>query len=127
MKLATMVGAAAVLAAAVSGAAAMAAPDAAKGKAAFEQCRNCHSLKPAEHRYGPSLSGIIGRKAGAIASFNYSKDYKETEVVWDQINLANYLMDPKKMFPSTKMSRKVKSLAIAQDIAAYLATNPQAK
>ena len=37
------------------------------------QCAACHTLHAAEpKRQGPTLEGVVGRKAGAIADFHYS-------------------------------------------------------
>jgi cytochrome c len=35
------------------------------------RCRNCHANDPAKQSYGPSLVGIVGRKAGTIDGFAY--------------------------------------------------------
>jgi cytochrome c2 len=53
--------AALVLSAANSGAAA-AKGDAAKGKAAFEQCAICHNVDSPEKKMGPSLQGLFKKK-----------------------------------------------------------------
>jgi mono/diheme cytochrome c family protein len=37
--------------------------DAAKGKAAFEQCAVCHNVDSPEKKMGPSLQGLFKRKA----------------------------------------------------------------
>src|SRR5258708_36972341 len=58
--------------------AAQADGDAAKGNAAFvRQCAICHtSDKGGDNRFGPNLFGIVGRKAGTVSCFTYSKAFK---------------------------------------------------
>ncbi|ETW93857.1 MAG: hypothetical protein ETSY1_37400, partial [Candidatus Entotheonella factor] len=55
-----------------------------RGQDTFNQCRACHTLTPGEHKVGPSLHGVFGRKAGALADFpRYSAAMQQSEVVWD--------------------------------------------
>jgi cytochrome c len=79
------------------------AGDAAKGKKVFNKCKICHSLKKGKKKIGPSLYGVIGRKAGKVAKFKYSKAMKKSAVVWDEKSLDAYLTKPKKFIPGTKM------------------------
>jgi cytochrome c2 len=44
-------------------------------------CGICHTLQPGQNRLGPSLAGIIGRKAGTVAGFDYSEANKNSNVV----------------------------------------------
>src|ERR1700687_4926777 len=47
--------------------------DAAAGKTVFEnQCASCHTTKVGQNGFGPSLAGVVGRKSGSLAGFNYS-------------------------------------------------------
>ena len=66
-------------------------------------CGICHSLQPDQNRLGPSLAGIIGRKAGTVAGFDYSEANKNSNVVWDEAELDQYLSNPKQFMPGTKM------------------------
>lgn len=79
------------------------AQDASKGKKVFNKCKICHSLKKGKKKIGPSLYGVIGRKAGTVAKFRYSKAMKKSGVVWDEKSLDAYLTKPKKFVPGTKM------------------------
>jgi cytochrome c len=38
--------------------------DAAAGEKIFAHCAPCHSNKPGENKFGPSLAGVFGRKIG---------------------------------------------------------------
>ena len=66
-------------------------------------CGICHTLQPGQNRLGPSLAGIVGRKAGTVAGFDYSEANKNSNVVWDDAQLDQYLSNPKQFMPGTKM------------------------
>ena len=40
---------------------------------AFKQCSICHQVAPGANSIGPSLAGVVGRKAGTVPGFKYSK------------------------------------------------------
>ena len=77
--------------------------DAAAGRLVFRKCQACHSMEPGKTLLGPSLAGIVGRKAGADANYNYSPAMKQANVVWDAKSLDAYLADPQKVVPGNKM------------------------
>jgi len=52
---------------------------------------------------GPSLAGIMGRKAGSVPNYNYSPAMKQTNITWDAKTLDAYLADPPKVVPGNKM------------------------
>jgi len=64
--------------------------DAAHGGDLFGRaCAACHSLQPGRNKTGPSLAGVVGRKAGDLASFHrYSPALKGSGVTWqgDRVN-----------------------------------------
>ena len=66
-------------------------------------CGICHTIQSSQNRLGPSLAGIVGRKAGTVPGFNYSDANKNSNVVWDEAQLDQYLTDPKQFMPGTKM------------------------
>ena len=66
-------------------------------------CGICHTLQPGQNRLGPSLAGIIGRKAGTVAAFDYSEANKNSNVVWDEAQLDQYLSNPQQFMSGTKM------------------------
>ena len=57
-------------------------------------CGICHTLEPGKNRLGPNLAGIVGRKAGGVAGFDYSEANKNSNVVWDEAQLDQYLVGP---------------------------------
>jgi cytochrome c2 len=66
-------------------------------------CGICHTLQPGQNRLGPTLAGIVGRKAGTVAGFDYSEANKNSNVIWDEAQLDQYLRNPKQFTPGTKM------------------------
>lgn len=95
--------------------------DAAAGKTVFAQCRACHVTDAGVNRLGPSLSGIVGRKAGSVAGFNYSPANAAAGFSWTKEKLFQYLEKPQRVVPKTKMI--FAGLSDAQkraDIIAYL-------
>lgn len=78
--------------------------DAAAGEKVFTQCKTCHVIDPGVNRIGPSLHGIIGRKAGEIAGFSYSSANKESGITWTPEKLYQYLEKPARVVPGTKMA-----------------------
>ena len=79
------------------------AEDLAAGKASFATCKACHSLEEGKNEIGPSLHGLFGRKAGTAPKFNYSAANKSSGIVWKEDTLFQYLENPQKFVPGTKM------------------------
>jgi nitrite reductase (NO-forming) len=77
--------------------------DASAGRLVFRKCQACHSIEPGKNMLGPSLSGVIGRKAGTEAGFNYSPAMKSADLTWNLETLDQYLTDPAKVVPGNKM------------------------
>lgn len=106
---------------AMTGAALAEDGDAKKGEKVFRKCKACHVVDEEKNRVGPHLVGIIGRKAGDVEGFKYSKAMKEADIEWTVENLAAYLKKPKDFMPGNKMAfaglRKQKDI---DDILAYL-------
>ena len=78
--------------------------DADKGKAAFATCMTCHAIEPDVNKIGPSLHGVVGRQAGSIAGFAYSTANKTSGITWSPEKLFQYLENPQRVVPGTKMS-----------------------
>lgn len=98
--------AAVVTALTVVGAAQAAGPagDTAKGKTVFARCAACHDLNTGVVRMGPSLKGVVGRKAGGTANYSYSAAMKGKDVVWNDQTLDALLTAPMKYVPGTRMA-----------------------
>ncbi len=74
-------------AAALGSGAALAGGDAAAGEKVFKKCKTCHTFDPGKKKIGPHLKGVVGRKAGAVEGYKYSKAMKAADIVWDEANL----------------------------------------
>lgn len=95
--------------------------DAAKGEKIFAQCRACHSVQEGQNRVGPSLYGVVGRTAGTVPGFNYSKANKESGVTWTEDVLFRYLEAPQQFMPGTRMAfAGLKQAQDRADIIEYL-------
>jgi cytochrome c len=87
-----------------AGAASAAEGDPAAGKKVFNQCQACHTVVQGKHGLGPSLYGVVGRKAGTAEGFkNFSPAMKNSNIVWTEENLDKYLADPKGLIPGNRM------------------------
>jgi cytochrome c len=98
------------------------AGDPVKGEQYFRACGACHSLAPNHNMTGPSLAGVIGRKAGTLASFQrYSEALKSSSVVWDEKTLDAWLTNPSGFISGSTMAfRGIDQAAIRADLIAYL-------
>jgi cytochrome c len=98
------------------------AQDAEAGKKVFTKCAPCHSIGPgAKNKVGPEQNGLVGRKAGSVADFNYSEAMKNSGITWDEAQLNEYITDPKKKVPGNKMLFPgVKDETERSDLIAYL-------
>ncbi|HEY4135509.1 MAG TPA: cytochrome c family protein [Alphaproteobacteria bacterium] len=78
--------------------------DPAAGQKIFNQCRTCHSTDAGKNLMGPSLHGIIGRKAGTADGYKvYSPAMQKVGFNWTVENLQKYLADPKGFVPGNRM------------------------
>ena len=100
------------------------AGDPAAGKTVFKKCAACHSLEPGKKKVGPSLHGVIGRTAGTLKGFRYSKAmkaYGASGIVWSEDTLNAYLAAPRKVVKGTKMAFPgLKKEQQRADVIAYL-------
>ncbi len=80
----------------------------AEGESLFRQCQACHQVgEGAKNRTGPHLNGVIGRAAGDVEDFRYSKamdEAGEAGLVWDAVSLSEFLADPRGYLKGTKMT-----------------------
>jgi cytochrome c len=117
----------AALALVVSGKTVMAG-DAAAGEEIFKKkCTTCHTIEEGKHRTGPSLFGVVGRKAGST-DFKRYKGLKDADFVWDETLMVEYIGDPKAFVQShtgnktTSMTFKLKDEKDREDVVEYLKT-----
>ncbi len=118
--LARSVALSAIVAAAIT-APSFAAGDAPRGAEVFHRCATCHSLAAGENGIGPSLHGIVDRKAGTAPNYNFSKAIIASRIVWNDQALKKFLADPQSAVPGTKMrSGAVDDPQAIDDLIAYL-------
>lgn len=97
--------------------------NATKGERVFAQCKACHVVEPGVNRVGPSLHGVVGRKAGTVPGYNYSKANKESGFTWSEEQLFRYLEAPQRVIPGTKMAFPgLKNGQDRADVIAFLKT-----
>ena len=97
------------------------AADIAAGQAIFNRCKICHALEAGKNMVGPSLHGIIGRKAGTADNFAYSEAMKSSGIAWDDDALTKYLRNPQEVVPGGKMAFPgIKDDKQIADLLAYL-------
>ena len=102
---------------------AAAAEDPDLGATAFARaCAACHSLKPGQNMTGPSLSGVWGRKAGALQSFDrYSAALRSSNIIWNAGTLDLWLKNPAQFVPHNHMTfAGIPDSQTRSDLVAYL-------
>jgi cytochrome c len=100
--------------------------NAAKGKELFmaNSCPACHGLtKDDNAMVGPSLFGVVGRKAGTAPSLlGASENLKKYGVIWTSETLNEFLTDPSAKVPGTAMAGILTDPQERADVIAYLST-----
>ena len=93
-----------------------------RGADMFRQCAACHSLGTGTHLTGPSLAGLIGRKAGTAKGFGrYSEALRHSGLTWDEKTLDKWLENPTVLVPGTSMRiQGITDKSTRQDLIAFL-------
>ena len=95
--------------------------DAVKGAKLFKtRCAQCHtveaggphkqvpflfnSAKFSNNFQGPNLHGLFGRKTGQAKDYSYTAANVSKGITWSDETLFEYLENPKKYIPGTKMA-----------------------
>jgi cytochrome c len=102
-----------------------AASNASAGHAVFtSQCSSCHSdAKSRPVVVGPPLYGVVGRPAGSIPGYPYSRTMKSAGFAWTPDRLRSYLPAPRDYLPGVKMTYNgLKDPSKVEDLIAYLQT-----
>lgn len=91
---------------------------------AFDACSSCHAVVPGKTLIGPSLFGIIGRKAGTAPGFDrYSSALKNSQIVWTPDTLKAFIAKPHASLHDNKMAFGGLHSASERDaVVKYLAT-----
>lgn len=75
----------------------------AKEPEAFAVCKTCHSVEKNRNGIGPSLAGVVGRKAGTAPDYAYSDAMKNSGIVWSEENLDRHIEKPSSVVSGNKM------------------------
>jgi glucose/arabinose dehydrogenase len=115
---------------ALSGGSALAqsAGDPSSGKTYFEaNCALCHAAALGTDglpvtKQGPSLVGVVGRKAASLPGFTYSAALTGAGLTWDAPTLDHFLTSPTAAVPGTTMPIAVAQPGDRANVIAYLGT-----
>ena len=82
-----------------------ASTSAAEGAKVFKQCLACHSIaEGGKNKIGPALWGVLGRQAGSLPDYKYSKAMAAHVKKWSFEEMDGFLLKPKNWIKGTKMS-----------------------
>ena len=83
----------------------LAGADAAAGEQVFKKCAACHNAEPGgAHMLGPALHGVMGNPVAGQPRYAFSPALKEKGGTWDWETMSEWLANPKKFAPGTKMT-----------------------
>ena len=83
----------------------LASSDPVKGEAVFKKCIACHNAeKGGANALGPNLWGIIGEPVGKGHGFAFTEALSGHGGSWDWKTLSDWLANPRKFAPGTKMT-----------------------
>lgn len=89
------------------------------GERIYTQCTGCHA--PDYNRTGPKHCGILGRAAGGVENFEYTKAMANSGIIWTSETLDEFLISPFAMIPGTSMGFVgISSVQKRQQLIAYL-------
>ena len=90
-----------------------------RGEQVYARCQGCHAL--VQDRVGPHHCGLLGRRAGSVPGFAYSRAMKDSHITWDEKTLEQFLAAPLKAVPGTTMTYDgVPDAKDRADLIAYL-------
>ena len=82
-----------------------ASTSAAEGAKVFKKCAACHSIaEGGKNKIGPALWGILGRQAGSLPDYKYSKAMAAYGKKWSFEEMNGFLIKPKDWIKGTKMA-----------------------
>ena len=83
----------------------LASANVADGEKIFKKCVACHSItKEGGNKIGPALWGVLGRQAGSVSDYKYSKAMAAHGKSWSFKEMNGFLIKPKDWIKGTKMS-----------------------
>lgn len=97
--------------------------DAVAGQRVFLMCQTCHAIEPGANRLGPSLHGVVGRRAGDAPGYGFSEANRDSSIMWTPQKLFQFLENPRRVMPGTRMTfAGIADPQRRSDLIAYLAT-----
>ncbi len=79
--------------------------DLSHGEKVFKKCSACHMIvSDGKNMIGPNLWGVIGRQAGSITDYKYSKAMIAYGKEWSFEEMNAYLIKPQAYIKGTKMA-----------------------
>ena len=82
-----------------------ASTSATEGAKVFKKCAACHSIaEGGKNKIGPALWGVLGRQAGSLPDYKYSKAMAAHGKKWSFEEMNGFLIKPKDWIKGTKMS-----------------------
>jgi cytochrome c len=69
---------------------------------AWKTCAACHAAEGSA-AIGPSLHGVVGRRAGSLPGFGFSRAMKSANLTWDEVTLTSFLNEPQQVVPGNRM------------------------
>ena len=83
----------------------MAMGDLTHGEKVFKKCTACHQIAAGgKNMIGPNLWGVIGRTAGSVSDYKYSKAMIDYGKEWSFEEMNSYLIKPQAYVKGTKMA-----------------------
>jgi glucose/arabinose dehydrogenase/cytochrome c2 len=96
--------------------------DANAGRFIFRQeCTLCHTAEAGDDGggQGPSLAGVLGRRAASNPTFGYTAALKASGLTWDAPTLGHFLSSPTTVVPGTAMVVAVPKSEDRDNLLAY--------
>src|ERR1700730_151371 len=95
--------------------------DPARGEKLYEDCVACHPIERSVHGIGPTLYGILGRKAGEMADYRYSRALRGSGITWTAEAHDTFIADPLASVPANRMPcAEMRHAPDRADVIAYL-------
>lgn len=69
---------------------------------------------------GPKHRGVFGRKAGSVPDYSYSPALKNSGITWTDNTLDQWLTNPQKLVPGSKMFYHLDRAQDRADVIEYL-------
>lgn len=87
------------------------------------KCMGCHSFDPTQpSSMAPKLSNVIGKKIGTDSYEHYSSAFRNSNLIWTNENLIQFLKSPSTVVPGTAMPTINLSISEIEEIVGIVST-----